>query len=139
MAKKADRAKNIRKLTAEDCNRLEPTGCWVDESLPPALLKAMQDFSGELDIADFDGFMRERLGMYRMTIETSDQRLPIAYQRKITEETSEIIQELLIRLDRLPNTIEISAWVDACKVKLDVSPTRVASGKWKEAPTMMAA
>ncbi len=110
MTRTGGRAKNIRKLTREDVMNLQPKGGFANESLPSGLNDLLKRMAPDLSRADFLAWLGPRLGVYRMLSDASNQPSQVRYELRITEETGEVIRELIRRLQCTPERIAMDAF-----------------------------
>jgi hypothetical protein len=101
--RKGDRASSIRRLTAREVAVLEPKGGIVDESVPPSAVATLRRFGIERAAAE----LGRCLGRYRER--AAERNFPIDAELRITEETIDVIEELRLRLDRIPQTVDAYA------------------------------
>jgi len=107
MTIKGERADNIRKMTPEESRLLRLRGGAVDESIPA---EAAQILAGlELDVDALGAFFGPRLARYREGVEDASERLPVAKEIQLAEETCELINELRERVASVPDIVRVGA------------------------------
>lgn len=109
MTKKAERASNIRRLTAAEKMALSPMGGIVDSSVPDAACRFIQKCKEIAQKHQFTVSFGNILGMYRERVPDVINAIPVARQLELLDEILSVVDELRTRLEHLPQLVATRA------------------------------
>ncbi|MGH8272801.1 MAG: hypothetical protein ACRES9_00875 [Gammaproteobacteria bacterium] len=119
MTIKAKRAAALRKMEPKE-GASYAMGGLVDESFPAddvhnALDEPLKRFKGEVNLREFDAFFGPRLGQYRDISESRLNQPTVAGELALIEETTEVVQQLRLRLNHFPSDTDARINADCWK------------------------